>query len=297
MAIFSACDINIEIAPGTLQVVMGLSGSGKSTLIRHINRLIEPNAGRLIVEGTDVLGLNERDLLEFRRKKTAMVFQKFALLPHRTVLQNTVYGLELQNVGKSKRVEVAMRWLDRVGLKGFENKYPHELSGGMQQRVGLARALSVDAPILLMDEAFSALDPLIRVEMQDVLTEIQGEVRKTIIFITHDLDEALKLGHQIAVLRDGELIQQGTSQEIVLNPANNYIRSFVAKVNRGRVVHVDAAMTFGDDNSTSLSGIVVKSDATLQDAARTITTSSEDCADVVSSDGKAIGKVTLRQVV
>lgn len=290
-------DINMEIAPGTLQVVMGLSGSGKSTLLRHINRLIEPTAGRLIINGTNVLNLNEHELIHFRRKNTAMVFQKFGLLPHRTVLQNTAYGLELQKVLKPKRVEVAMHWLGRVGLKGFEDKYPHELSGGMQQRVGLARALSVDAPILLMDEAFSALDPLIRVKMQDVLIEIQKEIRKTIIFITHDLDEALKLGDQIAVLRDGEIVQQGTSEEIVLKPANDYIRSFVREVNRGRVVRVDAAMSRGSSTSKCGSSLAVESNSTLQDAARTIAKSDVDSADVVGSDGAVIGSVSLRQIV
>ncbi|MBB3962977.1 quaternary amine ABC transporter ATP-binding protein [Rhizobium metallidurans] len=287
-------DINLDIPAGCLQVVMGLSGSGKSTLIRHINRLIEPTAGRLIIDGSNVLDLDEKQLIAFRRKNTAMVFQKFGLLPHRTVLQNAMYGLELQRVAPARRVDIAMHWLKRVGLEGFEAKYPNELSGGMQQRVGLARALCVDAPILLMDEAFSALDPLIRVEMQDVLLEIQREVRKTIIFITHDLDEALKLGDRIAVLRDGELVQQGTSEEIVLTPANHYIRRFVQEVNRGRVVRVDTAMTAGGGASN---GVVVNRDDMLQDAARKIAASGADAADVVDGNGVVIGRVSLNRIV
>ncbi len=287
-------DINLDIAAGSLQVIMGLSGSGKSTLLRHINRLIEPTAGRLIVNGTNVLELDEKALIEFRRKNTAMVFQKFGLLPHRTILQNAVYGLELQKVAKARRIDVATYWLERVGLKGFEQKYPHELSGGMQQRVGLARALCVDAPILLMDEAYSALDPLIRVEMQDVLIEIQQEIRKTIVFITHDLDEALKLGDRIAVLRDGELVQQGTVDEIVMTPADDYIRRFVHEVNRGRVVRVDAAMAVGAISGT---GVTVAIDDTLQDAARKIAASKADSADVVGAGGNVIGSVSLRQIV
>ncbi len=181
-------DINIEMPAGGIQVVMGLSGSGKSTLIRHINRLIDPTAGEVLVGGDDVVKMNADQLREFRRHKTAMVFQKFALLPHRTVLDNAVYGLEIQSVSRAKQEEEARRWIARVGLSGFENHYPNQLSGGMQQRVGLARALTNDAPILLMDEAFSALDPLIRMDMQSVLLDLQKEIRKTIVFITHDLD-------------------------------------------------------------------------------------------------------------
>lgn len=216
-------DINISMAGGCIQVIMGLSGSGKSTLIRHINRLIDPTVGEVLVDGVDVVKMNKADLMQFRRHQTAMVFQKFALLPHRTVLDNTVYGLEVQGVPRKRQVESAMLWIERVGLSGFQNRYPNQLSGGMQQRVGLARALTNDAPILLMDEAFSALDPLIRADMQTVLLDLQKEIKKTIVFITHDLDEALRLGDRIAILRDGEVIQQGTSQEIVLKPADEYI--------------------------------------------------------------------------
>ncbi|MFY8101972.1 MAG: quaternary amine ABC transporter ATP-binding protein, partial [Allorhizobium sp.] len=235
-------DINIQMPGGGITVVMGLSGSGKSTLIRHINRLIEPTAGEVLYDGVDVCRMTPLELREFRRHKTAMVFQKFALLPHRTVLENTVYGLDIQGIPRSKSEEIGRRWIARVGLSGFESHYPNQLSGGMQQRVGLARALSNDADILLMDEAYSALDPLIRVDMQTVLLDLQQELKKTVVFITHDLDEALRLGDKIAILRDGQVIQQGTGQEIVLQPADDYISAFVKEVNRGRVIRLDTIM-------------------------------------------------------
>lgn len=241
-AILGLKDINLAIPSGTVQVVMGLSGSGKSTLIRHINRLIDPTVGEVLVDGADVVKMNVRELREFRRHQTAMVFQKFALLPHRNILENTVYGLEVQGMARSRSTEIAMKWLERVGLKGFEQRYPTQLSGGMQQRVGLARALTNDAPVLLMDEAYSALDPLIRTDMQTVLLDLQKEIRKTIVFITHDLDEALRVGDRIAILRDGEIVQQGTRQDIVLRPADEYVANFVKDVNRGRIIDVEAVM-------------------------------------------------------
>jgi len=207
-------DINISMPGGCIQVIMGLSGSGKSTLIRHINRLIDPTVGEVLVDGVDVVKMNRADLLQFRRHQTAMVFQKFALLPHRTVLDNTVYGLEVQGLPRKRQVENAMLWIERVGLGGFQNRYPNQLSGGMQQRVGLARALTNDAPILLMDEAFSALDPLIRADMQTVLLGLQKEIKKTIVFITHDLDEALRLGDRIAILRDGRMVTVRTAADL-----------------------------------------------------------------------------------
>ncbi len=289
-------DINIEMPSGCIQVIMGLSGSGKSTLIRHINRLIDPTAGELLVNGIDVVKMNERELREFRRHQTAMVFQKFALLPHRNVLDNTLYGLEVQGVARSKAVDIAMRWIDRVGLKGFESKYPNQLSGGMQQRVGLARALSNDAPVLLMDEAYSALDPLIRTDMQTVLLDLQKEIKKTIVFITHDLDEALRLGDQIAILRDGEVIQQGTRQDIVLSPADEYVANFVKEVNRGRVVTVEAVMTTLPPGQAP-NGTMIPAGTTVEEAVRLIATASEsDVAVVVGAGGEALGSVSLRQL-
>jgi glycine betaine/proline transport system ATP-binding protein len=235
-------DVSIAVERGEVFVVMGLSGSGKSTLIRHLNRLIDPTEGEIVIDGVDVLGLSIRELERFRRGKTAMVFQRFGLLPHRTVIDNVAYGLEVQGVPKAKRRESAAEWVKTVGLAGYEDRYPSELSGGMQQRVGLARALCTDAEILLMDEAFSALDPLIRSQMQDQLMELQGRLRKTIVFITHDLDEALRLGDRIAILKDGRLSQVGTPAEILLNPADAYVRAFVKDVNRARVLTVDAVM-------------------------------------------------------
>ncbi len=229
-------DISLSVQEGTIHVIMGLSGSGKSTLIRHFNRLIEPSAGRILVDDIDVMSLRPRELERFRQQKMSMVFQRFGLLPHRTVLDNVGYGLAVQGVRRAARDEKAMHWIEQVGLAGFEAQYPHQLSGGMQQRVGLARALATDAEILLMDEAFSALDPLIRHEMQDQLLALQARLNKTIVFITHDLDEALRLGNRIAILKDGELVQEGTPEDILLSPANDYIESFLQDVNRGKVL-------------------------------------------------------------
>ncbi|OLP53026.1 proline/glycine betaine ABC transporter ATP-binding protein [Rhizobium rhizosphaerae] len=289
-------DINIDMPSGSIQVIMGLSGSGKSTLIRHINRLIDPTAGEVLVDGTDVVKMSETELRTFRRQETAMVFQKFALLPHRTVLDNTVFGLELQGVGRAQRIDTAMRWLERVGLKGFEQKYPNQLSGGMQQRVGLARALANDAPVLLMDEAYSALDPLIRTDMQTVLLDLQKEIRKTIVFITHDLDEALRLGDQIAILRDGEVIQQGTSQDIVLRPADDYVANFVKEVNRGRVVHVEAVMTPLAPGNGAPHGPTIAAGVTIEEAVRLLASAPEGDITVVDATGKPLGRVTFRQL-
>jgi glycine betaine/proline transport system ATP-binding protein len=289
-------DINIQMPAGSIQVIMGLSGSGKSTLIRHINRLIDPTIGEVLVGGVDVVKMSERELRDFRRHKTAMVFQKFALLPHRNVLENTVYGLEVRGVPRAQQVEAAMRWIERVGLKGFEDRYPNQLSGGMQQRVGLARALTNDAPILLMDEAFSALDPLIRMDMQTVLLDLQKEIKKTIVFITHDLDEALRLGDRIAILRDGEVIQQGTGQEIVLRPADDYIARFVKEVNRGRVIKVDAVMSPIEPNAVP-STLTIPAGTVLEDAARSMTEAQVEEADIVDGSGERIGRLDMRRTI
>lgn len=287
-------DINLNMPAGSIQVVMGLSGSGKSTLIRHINRLIDPTVGEVLVDGEDVCKMSKRALRQFRRHKTAMVFQKFALLPHRTVIDNVVYGLELQGVDEAKQQSEARRWIDRVGLAGFEDNYPNQLSGGMQQRVGLARALTNDAPILLMDEAFSALDPLIRMDMQSVLLELQDELKKTVVFITHDLDEALRLGDRIAILRDGEVVQEGTGQDIVLRPADDYIESFVKEVNRGRVILVESVMQAGEPANTTLE---IRHDTQLEDAARAMTQSGADVANVLGKDGRCCGQISIGATV
>jgi len=235
-------DISLSIEEGSIYVIMGLSGSGKSTLIRHFNRLIDPTSGQILVDGEDVMKLNNRDLERFRQKKMSMVFQRFGLFPHRTVLDNAAYGLTVQGVDRKTREATARSWLEQVGLAGFESQYPHQLSGGMQQRVGLARALATDAEILLMDEAFSALDPLIRREMQDHLLQLQARLNKTIVFITHDLDEALRLGNRIAILKDGELVQEGTPEDILLNPATDYVQAFLQDVNRGKVLNATHAV-------------------------------------------------------
>ncbi|WP_210731973.1 glycine betaine/L-proline ABC transporter ATP-binding protein [Hydrogenophaga sp. PAMC20947] len=286
-------DINIDMPAGGIQVVMGLSGSGKSTLIRHINRLIEPTSGEVIAGTEDVVKMNHSELLQFRREKTAMVFQKFALFPHYTVLENAEYGLEVQGLSSKKRRERSMRWIERVGLKGYEDNYPNQLSGGMQQRVGLARALSNDAPILLMDEAFSALDPLIRSDMQSVLLDLQQEIGKTIVFITHDLDEALRLGDKIAVLRDGEVVQQGTGQDIVLKPADDYIESFVQHVNRGRVIRCRTLMQPG----ARVNGPDVDPSLVIEEAARLLTVDNIEAANVVTARGKHLGVITMNDII
>ncbi|WP_211682163.1 glycine betaine/L-proline ABC transporter ATP-binding protein [Moritella sp. 24] len=235
-------NINLDVYPGEIFVIMGLSGSGKSTLIRHFNRLIEPTAGEIELAGSDVMKLSSKDLQDFRRNKMSMVFQRFGLMPHRTVLDNIGYGLQVQGVKKAERKKSATQWLETVGLNGYANQYPGQLSGGQQQRVGLARALCTDADILLMDEAFSALDPLIRSEMQDQLIELQEKLHKTIVFITHDLDEALRLGDRIAILRDGVLVQQGAPVDILLNPVDDYVEAFVKDVNRARALTVETVM-------------------------------------------------------
>ncbi|RFP09319.1 ATP-binding cassette domain-containing protein [Duganella sp. BJB488] len=222
-------DVSLNIQAGEIFVIMGLSGSGKSTLVRHFNRLIDPSAGEILIDGRDVLSMSERELRELRRRHISMVFQGFGLMPHQTVLDNAAFALLTRGEPKTQARTKAAVWLERVGLKGYEDKYPDELSGGMRQRVGLARALAADTDVLLMDEAFSALDPLIRDDMQDQLLSLQTTLHKTIIFITHDLDEALKLGDHIAILRDGRLVQVGTPDEILRSPADDYVRKFVEK--------------------------------------------------------------------
>ncbi len=227
---------------GEILVIMGLSGSGKSTLVRCLNRLIDPTSGKVIVDGESVTDLSTEELRLFRQKHFGMVFQNFALFPHRTVLGNVEYGLEVQNVDPEKRRELAMQALEQVGLKGWENSKPSQLSGGMQQRVGLARALALDADIMLMDEAFSALDPLIRKDMQDELLALQETVQKTIVFISHDLDEALKLGDRIILMKDGVIVQEGTAEEILTNPADDYVAKFVEDVDMSKVLTAESVM-------------------------------------------------------
>lgn len=248
---------------------MGLSGSGKSTLIRHINRLIEPTAGEVLLEGNNILELDAIGFRKLRQTRMSMVFQKFALLPHRTVLENSMLAPMVRNEDKVKAEKEARNWLSRVELNGFEDSYPHQLSGGMQQRVGIARALTSNADIMLMDEAFSALDPLIRTSMQDLLLDLQKDLKKTIIFITHDLDEALKIADHLVVLKDGFVVQQGNPQEIILNPTDPYIEEFVSDINRARVLRVASIMdktksakkvTDNIDGNASLEQLITQAD-------------------------------------
>ena len=233
---------SFEVDEGEIFVIMGLSGSGKSTLIRCLNRLIEPTEGEIRVDDTDIMNLNKDELRQFRREKFGMVFQNFALFPYRTVLENAEFGLEIQGVEKEKRRKKAREALEQVGLDGWENEYPEQLSGGMQQRVGLARALAVDTDILLMDEPFSALDPLIKKDMQDKLLDLYEHIDKTIVFITHDLDEALKLGDRIAIMKDGRIVQVGNHEEILTEAENDYVAEFVQDVNRSRVLTAEDIM-------------------------------------------------------
>ena len=253
-------NVSISIEEGEIFVCMGLSGSGKSTLIRHINRLIDPTEGVVLVDGVNVLEFNEKELLELRRHEMSMVFQRFGLFPHKTVLENVAYGLEVQGKSIEERNQTAEEQIQAVGLNGFEHQYPSQLSGGMQQRVGLARALATNPGILLMDEAFSALDPLIRNDMQSQLMELQSKLHKTIVFITHDLDESLKLGDHIGILNGGKLIQVGKPEEIIMNPADDYVKAFVKDVNRAKVLRAKTIMLSPDNSiiNGNVSGETIK---------------------------------------
>ncbi|MDO6591106.1 glycine betaine/L-proline ABC transporter ATP-binding protein [Loktanella sp. D2R18] len=287
-------NINVDMAPGEITVIMGLSGSGKSTLIRHLNRLIEPTSGEVIVSGEDILTYNAAQLRDMRRKCMSMVFQKFALLPHRTVLENAATALIIDGLPQAEWEPEATRWLERVGLSGQGGQYPHQLSGGMQQRVGIARALTSNSDIMLMDEAFSALDPLIRTDMQDLLLELQKELNKTIVFITHDLDEALKLADHLVILKDGQVIQQGEPQHILINPNDPYIMDFIADINRARVLRAGTVMTKGGD-TTGLSHEADAS-ATLEDLIAA-SDGNTNVTFIVTSHGENVGTLSMTDVV
>jgi len=284
--------VSLDIAKGQIFVVMGLSGSGKSTLIRHVNRLIEPTSGEIVVNGVDVLKMSLDQLRTYRRTQVAMVFQKFGLMPHRSVIDNVAYGLEVRGVGKAERLETAAKWIETVGLSGYEQSRPRQLSGGQQQRVGLARALALDTEIILMDEAFSALDPLIRSGMQDQLIELQKTLGKTILFITHDFDEALKIGDRIAVLRDGAVQQVGKPEDIVLRPANEHIEEFVREVNKARAIHVRSIMDRGEYEPCAAS---VSKDARCEDVLPLF--AEHEWVGVLDEDGRQIGRITAKQVI
>ncbi len=257
-------DISFEVAPGEVFVVMGLSGSGKSTLVRMINRIHDPTAGQVLIDGDDIMGLDAERLREVRRRKISMVFQHFGLLPHRRIVDNVAFGLEVQGVEKHERLTRAEEVLSSVGLGGWGNSFPDELSGGMQQRVGLARALANDPEILLFDEPFSALDPLIRRDMQEQVLRLQRELRKTMIFITHDLAEALKLGDRIAIMKDGVFVQVGTPEEVVARPADDYVADFTRDVPRAHVLTARSIMRAANGDAPK-DGATIDADAVVQD--------------------------------
>ena len=286
-------NINLNVEDQSIQVVMGLSGSGKSTLIRHINRLIEPTEGSVLVDDQEITKLSKSELLEFRRNRTGMVFQRFALFPHQNIIDNVKFGLSIKNLEKIESNDKAMFWIDKVGLNGFEYKFPNQLSGGMQQRVGLARALATDPDILLMDEAFSALDPLIRTDMQDQLLELQKNLKKTIMFITHDLDEALKLGDRISILNGGKLVQDGSAEDILMNPADEYVKNFVKDVNRAKVLKIRSIMNFSGVQNNSES--YVKANDNIESCLPKILESENDL-NVFDDDNKFLGLISRTDV-
>jgi len=288
-------DINIDIRAGQVTVIMGLSGSGKSTLIRHLNRLLEPTAGQILVDGEDVMGYDDRALRKLRRERMSMVFQKFALMPHRTILANAGLPHWVRGGSRKELEAEAERWLDRVGLQGLGQQYPAQLSGGMQQRVGIARALAANSDIMLMDEAFSALDPLIRTDMQTLLLDLQAELGKTVVFITHDLDEALRLADHLVILKDGGIVQQGEPQHILLHPNDPYIVDFISDINRARVLRVRSVMR-KPGAATPTEAEEVDHDATLEDI---ICVSEGDTTKSypVVRDGRVIGTLDMRDLV
>jgi glycine betaine/proline transport system ATP-binding protein len=281
-------DISFDVYENEIFVIMGLSGSGKSTLVRCINRLIEPTRGSVLIEGEDIAAMDEKDLRRLRRHKLSMVFQYFGLLPHRTVEDNVAFGLEIRgDTGKDKEARVTQA-LDTVGLKGWENSHIDELSGGMQQRVGLARALAIGSEILLMDEPFSALDPLIRRQMQDEFINLRTKVRRTVVFITHDLNEALKLGDQVAIMKDGEIVQIGTPLDIVTSPADEYVSEFVKDVPRGQVIPAFSI--------TRKPSVMVSGSDDINQVTRMVQDEKVEAAFIVSKDNKLEGIATLAQL-
>ena len=290
-------NVSLKIEEGETFVCMGLSGSGKSTLIRHLNRLIDPTAGEILIDGENVMSFNPEQLIDFRRHKMSMVFQRFGLFPHKTVMQNVGYGLEMQGKSEEERDKVAMEKIEAVGLNGFENQFPNQLSGGMQQRVGLARALATNSDIMLMDEAFSALDPLIRSDMQKQLIDLQSELKKTIVFITHDLDESLRLGDHIGILNAGKLVQVGTPVDIIMKPADDYVKAFVKDVNRAKVIKAKIIMTdINETNGIDKSNLVrVNEDQFIEEFLPQIVCTNANC-EVVDKNGNTKGYITNKEL-
>ena len=290
-------NVSLKIEEGETFVCMGLSGSGKSTLIRHLNRLIDPTDGEILVEGTNVMSLDTEKLIDFRRHKMSMVFQRFGLFPHKTVIQNVGYGLEMQGIEPEKRDTVSMEKIEAVGLSGFENQFPSQLSGGMQQRVGLARALATDTDIMLMDEAFSALDPLIRSDMQKQLLDLQAQLKKTIVFITHDLDESLRLGDHIGILNAGKLVQVGTPVDIIMNPADDYVEAFVKDVNRAKVIKAKIIMKPANEaNGINKDNLIkVQEDQFIEEFLPQVVCTNSNC-EVVDKQGNVKGYITNKEL-
>jgi glycine betaine/proline transport system ATP-binding protein len=285
-------DVSLDIARGEMLVIMGLSGSGKSTLVRCLSRLIEITGGTVRIEGQDIGALKEKELIELRRRKMGMVFQSFGLLPHRTVLENIAFPLEMRGQDRHARRKRAMEVIDLVGLGGREDYFPRELSGGQQQRVGIARSLAIEPEIWFLDEPFSALDPLIRREMQDEFLRLQGMLGKTIVFITHDFDEALRLADRIAIMKDGAVEQCDTPDRIVMDPATDYVRKFTEVVDKARVVH--AGTLAGPVNGAALDGAPVPAGATVHDLARLLVEDGRDMLPVAGADGAVIGALERR---
>ena len=290
-------NVSLNIEEGETFVCMGLSGSGKSTLIRHLNRLIDPTAGEIFIDGENVMSFNPDQLIDFRRHKMSMVFQRFGLFPHKTVMQNVGYGLEMQGKAEEARDKIAMEKIEAVGLNGFENQFPNQLSGGMQQRVGLARALATNSDIMLMDEAFSALDPLIRSDMQKQLIDLQSELKKTIVFITQDLDESLRLGDHIGILNAGKLVQVGTPVDIIMNPADDYVKAFVKDVNRAKVIKAKIIMTkLNETNGIDKSNLIkVNEDQFIEEFLPQIVCTNANC-EVVDKSGNTKGYITNKEL-
>ncbi|HMM63327.1 MAG TPA: betaine/proline/choline family ABC transporter ATP-binding protein [Mesorhizobium sp.] len=289
-------DVNLEVREGEIFVIMGLSGSGKSTLVRCLSRLVEPTAGEILFNGENLLAANDARMIEIRRHQMGMVFQHFALLPHLTVLANVAFPLEVQGVGKEAREARARKMIDLVGLADKEDFFPRELSGGQQQRVGIARSLAVEPELWFLDEPFSALDPLIRREMQDEFMRLQSVLKKTIVFITHDFDEAIRLADRIAIMKDGAVVQAGTPEDIVLNPASAYVAEFTRNVARAKVVRAASLMRAADEQARRANGLEVQARATIAEAAPLFGESDQRLR-VVDADGTTIGVLERADVV
>ena len=299
-AVVGVADVSLDVQQGEIFCVMGLSGSGKSTLVRHFNRLLEPTAGKIVIHGVDVMALGTQELQEFRNRKISMVFQNFALLPHRSVLDNVAMPLEIRNINKNERMLRAAEMLKTVELDAWGNKYAHELSGGMQQRVGLARALAADPEVLLMDEPFSALDPLIWRQLQDEFIKLSATMNKTTMFITHDLDEAVRIGDRIAIMRDGRIVQIGTAEDIVMNPADDYVADFVAGISRLKIVRAHAVMQPTEKHVSEVGSIPDDAPRVNEDEplSRLIELAIDSETPIVVRDGGAeVGVITRKDIL